>query len=139
MKRTWLLCGLLLVLAFASVGHADTAMSGKAGRYTVDATFEKLPPSRGENTLVISIKDSAARDVTDVAVSVRYYMTQRTTPTQKSVEMPYMGSEVAAQLHGSTYKAQVNLSMAGGWHVDVKITDGQGSSTAGLYVVVPGQ
>jgi hypothetical protein len=63
-------------------------------------------------------------------------MTQKMSPTQKSTEMPYMRSKSVAVLKESVYKASLDFSMSGQWHIPVNITDNGKTSKVYFFVVV---
>ncbi len=114
MKRLAVL--MLVVLMVAGVAYAkDYEVSKKAGEYTVDVKIDKNPPVAGNNNMDITVKDSGGKMVTDAKVVVEYSMPAMTG-------MPAMNYKADAALKGETYKATMNLSMAGSWNVTVKIT-----------------
>lgn len=135
MKKLMVLMMALLLIA-GTVYAKDAVMKGKAGNYTVEAQLEKTPPVVGENTLTVQIKDPSGKVVTDKKVEVEYFMTEKISPTRKSVEMPYMKSETAATPQEAGYKAKLNFSMAGPWNIAVKITDGEKVKRARFHVNV---
>jgi hypothetical protein len=129
--------GALLFLSLAVVGFAqDGAMKGKAGDYTVEARFDSATPVRGTNGLTVVVKDASGNEITDVTVVAEYYMTQVMAPTQKFAIMPQMSYHAPATLKGSIFRADLDLWMSGGWHIDVKVVDKNGTSKARLYTVV---
>ncbi len=127
-----------LSMSFGIFGQAHAGiLEEKAGKYVVQIVFDKGAPVKGQNDLTIVVNDESGNKVTDVKVEVRYFMSQRLSPTAKSVEMPYMGSTVGALLSDSTYSAKIDLHMTGSWHIQVKVTDTNGvSGTAKFYVTV---
>lgn len=129
---------LTMVLLFVAVSvHAkDAVMKGTAGEYTVEAQIEKTPPAVGENTLTVQLKDSAGKIVTDRKVEVEYFMTEKMSPTRKTVEMPHMRSETGAAVQDSAYKAKLNFSMAGPWNIVVNIDDKGKAKKAKFHVNV---
>lgn len=137
MKKLVVVVAILMFFAVGAVVNAeDQVMRGKAGKYSVEATFERVPPVKGINELTIVVKDASGNNVTNVTVGVEYFMTQKTSPNQKSTEMPYMRSKSAAVLKDLVYKASLDFSMSGQWHIPVKITDNGKTSKADFFVVV---
>lgn len=135
MKKVSILV-MALLLAAGSVFAKDAVMTGKAGDYTVEARLEKMPPVTGENTLTVRIKDAAGNPVTDKKVEVEYFMTEKMSPTRKSIEMPYMKSEAGATVQDSAYKSKLDFSMAGPWNITLKIADGEKAQKAKFHVNV---
>lgn len=127
---------MVLFLAAGSVYAKDDIMQGKAGDYTVTAQFAKTPPTVGENTLTVQIKDPSGKLVTDKKVEVEYFMTEKVAPTRKYVEMPYMRAETAATPQESGYKAKLDFSMAGPWNIAVKIDEKGKAKKAKFHVNV---
>ena len=113
---------ILAVVLMAGVVYAkDNVITKKAGDYTVTENFDKTPPTVGENTLLITIRDQEGKAITDAAVKVDYYMSEKVSGTRKSVEMPYMGSTTAATVTAPGYNAKLYFSMPGRWAFSVKI------------------
>ncbi len=105
----------LVLLLAAGVAYAkDYEVSKKAGDYDVLVTIDRNPPATGDNNLTISVKDKAGKPVMDAKVKVDYTM-----PPMPG--MPPMNYKTDAALRGDTYKATMNLSMAGPWNITVKI------------------
>ena len=79
--------------------------------------LEELPPANEE---VPEIDPFSVRVVASIArepdVKVRVYYSMPAMPG-----MPPMNYKTDAKLQGSTYKATMNLSMAGPWNIEVKI------------------
>ena len=106
----------LVILMVAGAAYAkDYEVSKKAGDYTVDVKIDKNPPSQGKNNMEIAVKDRAGKPVTDAKVLVEYVM----PPMPGMAPMNYKAD---AALKGETYRATMDLSMAGPWNVSVKIT-----------------
>ena len=129
MRRATLIICLLVLAAVPSCASRDYEMTKKAGDYTVTVKIDKNPPVAGLNKMEILIKDSGGRDVTDAVVSVNYDM-----PAMPG--MPAQNYETNAMLHGMTYHAIVNFSMAGPWTIAVKITKTGKTQTVKLNVDV---
>jgi len=137
MKKLVVVVTILMFFAVVGVVNAeDQAMKGKAGKYGVEATFERVPPVRGVNELTIIVKDASGNKVTNVTVDVEYFMTQKMSGNQKTTDMSYMRSKSTAVLKDSVYKASLDFSMSGQWHIPVNITDNGKMSKADFFVVV---
>jgi Flp pilus assembly protein CpaB len=119
MKKLVLLIMILMMAVFASV-YADEFMTKKAGNYTIMAHFEKDPPVKGENKLIIAIKDKAGQPVEDAKVTVKYYVVAERQSTQK----PYTEYNTDAKAAGSEYRAILNLTMKGPWYIETKFVRG---------------
>lgn len=87
----------------------------KAGEYDVTIAIDRNPPVVGDNTVSITVKDTAGRPVTDANVLVDYSM-----PPMPG--MPPMNYKANALQQGGEYKTTLGLSMAGSWNVTVKIS-----------------
>lgn len=119
----------LLIMAFilvAAVAYAKQEYTKKAGDYNVTITLSKSP-SVGQNDLTINIRDAKGNDVTDANVVVEYTM----PPMPGMAPMSY---KTQAVLNGRAYQARVNLSMAGSWTINVKITKGGKTQSAKINV-----
>jgi hypothetical protein len=110
-----------VVVAMALVFAAGTLYAGeyevkkKAGEYDVVVKIDHNPPVTGDNTVSIGIKDAAGHQVKDAKVVVDYSM-----PAMPG--MPPMNYKADAVQKGDGYKATMNLSMAGPWNIEVKIS-----------------
>lgn len=126
MKRLALM-GIFLVMA-VGIGYAkDLELKKKAGDLDVKVTLKQNPPIVGENDMTVEIKDSSGKSVTDAKVVVNYSM-----PAMPG--MPPMNYKTDATLHGDQYRARMNLSMAGPWNIEVRITRA-GKTTAAKFNV----
>lgn len=120
---------ILLVIALvmvAGVAYAKEEYKKKAGEYNVTITLEKSP-SVGQNDITINIKDDKGKDVTDANVLVEYTMPP----------MPGMGPmnyKTKADSKGGSYQARLNLSMAGSWTINVKITKSGKTQSAKINI-----
>ncbi len=116
---------LLLVtgVAFAKNYEANK----KAGDFDVTMVIDKNPPVVGDNAVTVTVKDRAGKVVNDAKVAIDYSM-----PAMPG--MPAMNYKTDGPLKGDDYKATINLSMAGGWNVAVKITRGSQTTTAKFNV-----
>jgi hypothetical protein len=119
---------MLLVFMMTGVAFAkDYEANKKTGELDITMTIDKNPPIVGDNAVAVSVKDLAGKAITDVKVVIDYSM-----PAMPG--MPAMKYKSDASLHGDTYKATINLSMAGAWNVAVKITRGSQTSTVNFNV-----
>ncbi|MDA8164956.1 MAG: FixH family protein [Desulfobacteraceae bacterium] len=122
MKRQVIVISALLLLLMAGGVYAKHAvMTKKADGYTIGASFEKAPPATGANVLLITVKDGSGKKVADATVEVEYFMARQMIPTGKSIEMPHMGTSATAAPSGAGYRAGLDFSMPGRWHVVVKV------------------
>jgi len=113
----------IVLLLIAGMAYAkDYEVKKKAGQYNVEVKIDKNPPVVGDNNISIEIKDPAGKYVTDAKVKVDYSM-----PAMPG--MPAMNYKEDAAVSGNTYKAVMNLSMAGAWNVAVKIKKGGKTNT----------
>jgi hypothetical protein len=105
----------VILLFIAGMAYAkDFEVNKKTGQYDVEAKIDNNPPIVGDNNISIEIKDKTGNYVTDATVKVDYSM-----PAMPG--MPAMNYKEYAKVSGNTYKAKMNLSMAGSWNVAVKI------------------
>lgn len=105
----------MVFLLIAGMVYAkDYEVKKKAGQYDVEVKMDKNPPVSGDNNISIEIKDASGKYVTDAKVRVEYSM-----PAMPG--MPAMHYKEDAAVSGNTYKATMNLAMAGSWNVAVKI------------------
>lgn len=129
---------LIMVVMLVATGVAlakDVELKEKAGDYTVTAKFDKKP-FIGDNKLTVTVTDVSGRAVTDANVKVEYYMKERMSATRKTVEMPYHRAKVEAAAQEGGYRAEVDLYMAGPWHMEVKVTRNGKTSTAKFFINV---
>lgn len=113
----------IVLLLIAGIAYAKNyEVTKKVGEYTVTAMIDKNPPVVGDNNITIEIKDAAGKAVTDAKVKVEYSM-----PAMPG--MPAMHYKTDAALNGSSYQANMNLSMAGSWNVAVKTMRGGKTAT----------
>jgi hypothetical protein len=126
MKRT--ISAVMVFLLMGGLAMAkDFEVTKKAGDYTVVVTIDKNPPTTGDNTLAVSVKDGAGADVADAKVSVEYSM-----PAMPG--MPPMNYKTNAELAGKHYRTKVNFSMSGSWNMTVKIVRGGKTAQAKFTV-----
>ena len=126
MKRLTVVVLMLFMMTGVALAKNYEA-SKKAGELGVMMTIDKNPPVVGDNAVAVTVKDSAGKTVSDARVVIDYSM-----PAMPG--MPAMNYKADAPLKGDAYKATVNLSMAGAWNFDIKITRGNQTSTAKFNV-----
>jgi len=91
-------------------GAAATAPSG-----SVEITTNPSPPRKGSNEMLITVRDSSGRQVTDAKVSVVFFM-----PAMPGMGMSTMRVEAnATPKENGAYAATVNLESGGTWSVNV--------------------
>ena len=106
---------LFLVVFIPLVYGRDYTMRRKVDAYTVDLVINRNPPVIGKNDILIEIRDSSGKYVTNVPVLVNYYM-----PPMPG--MPPMNYTVNAAPNGYGYKAMMDLIMTGPWNIVIKAT-----------------
>ncbi|KWT91030.1 FixH family protein [Candidatus Magnetominusculus xianensis] len=116
MKKKMLVLLIAVVVLTAGVVYAkDMQMQKKAGEYTVQLKLDKKSPVVGDNAAQIEVTDASGRLVTDAKVKLDYSM-----PAMPG--MPAMNYTADITQTGEVYHAVLNLSMAGSWNIDVKVT-----------------
>lgn len=108
---------LILLLSAGLVWAKDYEIQKKAGDLSVVVKMDKNPAVMGENGIVVTVKDSAGKEVTDAGVKVEYAM-----PAMPG--MPPMNYGAVLALTKNTYQGKLNFSMAGPWNIVVKILRG---------------
>lgn len=113
MKKTAVF--VMLFFLIASMAYSKNyEVKKKAGQYNVEVKIDRNPPVVGDNNVSIEIKDMSGKYVVDAKIRLEYSM-----PAMPG--MPAMNYKEDAALSGSTYKAVMNLPMAGAWNIEVKI------------------
>ena len=97
------------------VDGRDYMVRRKVDTYTVDLAINRNPPVTGKNDILIEIRDSLGKHVTNAPVSVNYYM-----PPMPG--MPPMNYTLKATPNGSGYIATMDFIMTGPWNIVVKTT-----------------
>lgn len=111
----------IIILLLALVLMAGTAwgknfeVTKKVDDFTVKIEIDKKQPIVGDNNLTLTIKDSTGKNVIDANVKLEYGM-----PAMPG--MPAVNYKADATLKGNEYKAKMNFSMAGGWNINIQIT-----------------
>jgi hypothetical protein len=104
----------------SSSRQGSQAGETKPGEWTLDFTTTPSPPSAGDNTVMVSVRQPDGAPVTDAAVKVVLSM-----PAMPSMNMPAMRTESALQHSGAgQYRGDVRLSMGGTWNVSITATRG---------------
>lgn len=120
---------IILVLAAGIVHAKGMEVTKKAGSNTVTIALRNDPPVTGENAVSVLIKDAAGRIVTDARVVAEYEM-----PAMPG--MPAMRYKTPLALKGQEYTGILNFSMAGSWHLNIRVAKDGKTSTAKLNVDV---
>ena len=102
---------------------------------SAEITTNPSPPRKGSNEVLVTIRDSSGRQVTDAQVSVVFSM-----PAMPAMGMSAMQVEAnATPKENGVYAATVNLESGGSWNVSVT-ADKNGKQVASrqLSMLVPG-
>ncbi len=126
MRKIGIILG-ALVLVWNMAHAKELELKKKAGDMEVKLTLKQNPPIVGDNDATVEIRDSAGKAVTDAKVVVNYSM-----PAMPG--MPPMNYKAEAMLHGDKYHARMNLSMAGPWNIEVRVTRGGKTASAKFHV-----
>lgn len=121
--RRVLIIGLIILLVAGVAFAKGYEVKKKAGEYDVEVTIDRNPPAMGKNNMEIRVSEKAGKVVTDAKVLVEYGM-----PAMPG--MHPMNYRTEAPLVGGVYGAVLNVSMAGPWYVNVKISRGGKTETA---------
>ena len=107
---------LMVVALWAGVSYAkDYEVKKTAGANTVVVKIDKNPPVVGENNITVEVADNMGKYVKDAKVSVAYGM-----PAMSG--MPAMNYKAELTPKGNGYAGVLNISMAGSWNVNAKVT-----------------
>lgn len=106
---------LIVSVALGVAGAKERELEKKAGDLDVKMVLRQNPPVVGNNDFTVQIKDPSGKAVTEAKVVVHYSM-----PAMPG--MPPMNYKTDATLRGDRYHGRMNLSMAGPWNIEVKIT-----------------
>jgi len=120
---------LALVAVLTSLPPASAVSTGPVNlmrRVSGDAITVSLAPNRvGPNTVTISLLDSSHRKITD---------TKRVTAYLRMRDMDMGLTTVAAQpAEDGTYRAVVDLSMAGRWSLSVEVSPANGDDFVAAF------
>ncbi|HLK80801.1 MAG TPA: efflux RND transporter periplasmic adaptor subunit [Xanthobacteraceae bacterium] len=95
---------------------ASAASNAPSG--SIDITTKPSPPHKGSNEVLITVRDSTGRSVTDANVSVVFFM-----PAMPAMGMSAMRVEATARPAGNgVYAATITLESGGTWSVTVVAT-----------------
>jgi Cu(I)/Ag(I) efflux system membrane fusion protein/cobalt-zinc-cadmium efflux system membrane fusion protein len=114
----------------AEAGGVNNAPSG-----SIEVTTNPSPPQKGNNEVLVTVRDPSGRQVTDAQVSAVFFM-----PAMPAMGMSAMRVEANARpKENGVYAATVNLESGGTWSVSVT-ANRNGKQIAGrqLSVSVPG-
>lgn len=125
MKRI-IFCVMAIVLIAGAAFAKEYEYKKKAGEYDVTIALERSP-SVGQNNVTVYIRDAAGRSITDANVAIEYSM-----PAMPG--MAPMNYKTQAVRKGDSYQAKINLSMAGPWTVNARITRGGKTQSAKINV-----
>jgi hypothetical protein len=125
--KKFAMLGVLVAMVTVGAHAKELELKKKAGDMEVKLTLKQNPPIVGDNDAIVEIKDSTGKPVTDAKVVVNYSM----PPMPGMAPMNY---KTDAMLHGDKYHARMNLSMAGPWNIEVKITRGGKTASAKFNV-----
>jgi multidrug efflux pump subunit AcrA (membrane-fusion protein) len=85
---------------------------------SIEIATKPSPPHKGSNDVLITVRDSSGRPVTDASVSVVFFM-----PAMPAMGMAAMRVEAHAKpAENGIYSAAVNLQSGGTWNVTVSAT-----------------
>jgi hypothetical protein len=88
---------------------------------SIDYVSEPEPPRSGDNAVSVQVRDKDGSPMTDLAVTVTYYM-----PPMPSMKMPEMRDSFTLVHQGDgKYSGNVRLSMGGVWAVTVTAKRGE--------------
>lgn len=122
-----ILMALTIIPFLSACGRNAYQVTKTTSSYKVDVQINHNPPIAGENEVMVNVKDNSGKVVTDANVAVGYDM-----PAMPG--MPAMSHKADATLEGNSYKATVDLMMAGSWTISVNITRNGKTETAKFTV-----
>jgi hypothetical protein len=94
--------------------------STAGGAHTINFRVDPDPPAGGkDNTVHVTVMDSAGKAVTDAEVHMTITM-----PAMPEMKMPEMINAADLKWNGSDYSGPIQISMAGGWNVVVEAKRG---------------
>jgi multidrug efflux pump subunit AcrA (membrane-fusion protein) len=101
------------------------APKGAAGDLKITLSTDPSSPRVGKTQLRIQVKDAAGAPVGGAKVGV--------TAGMQGMPGPDLTARAGREL--GTYEAAVNLSMAGAWTVEVRVTSPQGGTTSSVFTL----
>ncbi len=108
---------LILLMSAGLVWAKDYEIQKKAGDLSVVVKMDRNPAVMGENGVIVTVRDSTGKEVTDAGVKAEYSM-----PAMPGMPAMNYGSVLA--LEQNTYHGKLNFSMSGPWNVVLKIVRG---------------
>ncbi len=115
MKKLLFATAVALVAVVMLYGCSKGYVSQKAsGDLKITLSVDRYPLIKGDNTLSLKVADAAGKEVSDAAVSVRYFM-----PPMPG--MAPMDFNTQAVFKGDRYSLSANVPMEGGWKVEVSV------------------
>ena len=120
---------LIFLLSAGLVLAKEYEIQKKAGDLSVVVKMDRNPAIMGENGIIVTVKDSAGKDVTDAGVKAEYSM-----PAMPGMPAMNYGSVLA--LEKNSYQGKLNFSMSGPWNVVLKIVRGGKTVSAKFSVDV---
>lgn len=94
----------------------DYIVNKKAGGYDIQIRLDRYPLVMGDNQIEIEIRDDSNKSVDDAKVLVNYYM----PPMPRMAPMNY---RVKAEWRKKSYKAELDIIMAGPWYIKIIFKD----------------
>ena len=99
---------------------STAATPPSTGDYKISLRVEPDPPAGAkENALHVTLQDGTGKAVTDAQVHVTFTM-----PAMPEMKMPEMKNATDLSWNGSDYSGTIQVTMAGGWNVDVEAKRG---------------
>jgi hypothetical protein len=131
--RNILATGLITILVTAcSSSHSAQAPSGtipvsSSGDLTMSLSFDPTPPKQGDETIIVTVKDSSGKAVTGAVVKSDAHMP----------DMGMTGPSLVFQDNGDgTYSAVANLNYKTNWVFDVTASQAAATSKAEFKAAV---
>ena len=91
-----------------------------AGDYKVGFRVDPDPPAGAkENTVHVTLQDGSGKPVSDAQVHVQFTM-----PAMPEMKMPEMSNGTDLKWNGTDYSGPIQITMAGGWNIDVEAKRG---------------
>ena len=88
--------------------------------YKVTFRVDPDPPAGAkENTVHVTLQDGSGKPVSDAQVHVQFTM-----PPMPEVKMPEMSNGTDLSWNGTDYSGPIQITMAGGWNIDVEAKRG---------------
>lgn len=109
----------VLIAALAGVAMLFGCTKGYESRKSSDdlsvtLSVERYPLVKGDNALIVRVKDASGKVVADGTVNVHYFM----PPMPGMAPMDY---NTQATLKGDAYVFSANIPMEGGWKAEISV------------------